>query len=58
MSKKSNMKPVQVWIPKKDIEDLDKLVDLKFYPNRNEAIRFAIHDLVRREDAKSNQEVR
>ena len=47
---KSNMRIVTVWIPKAEIERLDSLVKRKFYPSRNEAIRFAIHDLLRREE--------
>lgn len=44
------MRMVTVWIPKAEIERLDALVKRKFYPSRNEAIRFAIHDLLRMEE--------
>lgn len=40
------MKPILLRIPEAHIEALDKLVSEGFYPNRNEAIRFAIHDLL------------
>lgn len=43
------MKSVLVHIPSDDVEVLDKLVSLKYYPSRNEAIRFAVHDLVKKE---------
>lgn len=43
------MKPILIQLPLADVAILDKLVALNFYPNRNEAIRFAVHDLVRRE---------
>jgi Arc/MetJ-type ribon-helix-helix transcriptional regulator len=41
------MRMVTVWIPKGEIEKLDTLINRKFYPSRAEAIRFAIHDLLR-----------
>lgn len=47
------MKSVLVQIPLPDVEGLDKLVARKLYPNRNEAIRFAIHDLLRNEGEKT-----
>ena len=40
------MKRVLVQIPEKWVELLDKLVGLQFYPNRNEAIRVAIRELL------------
>lgn len=43
------MKRVLVILPSADVEKLDQLVNDKLYPNRNEAIRFAVHDLVRKE---------
>lgn len=47
--KKGNMKVVTVWIPRTEVEKLDELVKRGFYPSRNEAIRFAVHDLLRAE---------
>lgn len=44
-----NMRMITVWIPKGEIKRLDELVTRKLYPNRNETIRFAIHDLLRKE---------
>jgi len=44
------MRMVTVHIPIGEIERLDALVKRKLYPNRNEAIRFAIHDLLRTEE--------
>lgn len=46
---KGNMKLVTVWIPRTEVEKLDEIVKRGFYPSRNEAIRFAIHDLLRAE---------
>ena len=44
------MRLVTVYIPIGEIERLDVLVKRKLYPSRNEAIRFAIHDLLRKEE--------
>ena len=44
------MKPVQVYLPEPYVEALDTLVSRKLYPNRNEAIRFAIHDFLHAEN--------
>jgi len=46
---KSDLKILTVHLPDAYIEGLNKLVDLKFYPNRSEAIRVAIRDLLRKE---------
>ena len=43
------MKSVLVRVPEAHVKILDELVAQKFYPNRNEAIRFAIRDLVLKE---------
>jgi Arc/MetJ-type ribon-helix-helix transcriptional regulator len=40
------LKTVMLRLPEKYIKDLDQLVAERFYPNRCEAIRFAIHDLI------------
>lgn len=42
-------KIVLVKFPRAVIEDVDKLVSLKFYPNRAEAIRLFVKDGVKRE---------
>lgn len=40
------MKPILVHVPEAHVKLLDLLVKQGKYPNRNEAIRFAIRDLV------------
>jgi len=41
------MRLVHLYVPEPYIEALDMLVHRKLYPNRAEAIRFAILDLIR-----------
>lgn len=43
------MKLVSVYLPEPYIQQLDLLVKNKIYPNRAEAIRLAIHDLLKTE---------
>jgi len=43
------MKLITLYLPESYIKALDQLVAEKFYPNRAEAIRFAIHDLINSE---------
>jgi Arc/MetJ-type ribon-helix-helix transcriptional regulator len=40
------MKLITLYLPEPYIEALDKLVSERFYPNRAEAIRVAIRDLL------------
>ncbi|MEM2971724.1 MAG: ribbon-helix-helix domain-containing protein [Candidatus Bathyarchaeia archaeon] len=40
------MKLVTIYLPEPYIKALDQLVTEKFYPNRAEAIRVAIRDLI------------
>lgn len=40
------MKLITLYIPEPYIQALDKLVNEKYYPNRAEAIRVAIRDLL------------
>jgi len=40
------MRMITLHLPKPYIEDLDKLVNENFYPNRAEAIRAAVRDLL------------
>jgi hypothetical protein len=47
--KKTNMKLVNVRLPDPYIKGLDDLVDQKLYPNRSEAIRAAVRDLLKGE---------
>jgi antitoxin ParD1/3/4 len=43
------MKMITVYIPETYIETLDLLVNEDLFPNRSEAIRTAIRDLIRNE---------
>ncbi|MHA1938475.1 MAG: ribbon-helix-helix domain-containing protein [Candidatus Thorarchaeota archaeon] len=45
----NQMKLITLHVPEQYIEGLEKLVDSKLYPNRSEAIRIAIRDLLKRE---------
>jgi Arc/MetJ-type ribon-helix-helix transcriptional regulator len=41
-----NMKLITLYLPEPYIKMLDQLVNEKYYPNRAEAIRVAIRDLI------------
>ncbi|MHA1680229.1 MAG: ribbon-helix-helix domain-containing protein [Promethearchaeota archaeon] len=43
------MKIVPIHLPVKYLEGLDTLIDSDVYPNRSEAIRMAIRDLLKTE---------
>jgi len=43
------MRMITLYLPEPYIEALDKLVNEKYYPNRAEAIRTAILDMIREE---------
>jgi antitoxin ParD1/3/4 len=43
------MRPIAVHLPDRILDDIKKLVDNGLYPNRSEAIRIAIRDLLKRE---------
>lgn len=43
------MKMITLYLPEPYLEALDQLVNEKFYPNRAEAIRVAIRDLINNE---------
>jgi antitoxin ParD1/3/4 len=43
------MKLVTLHIPETYVDGLEKLVENNLYPNRSEAIRIAIRDLLKRE---------
>ncbi len=43
------MRLIAVHLPEKIVEDIQSLVDKGLYPNRSEAIRNAIRDLLKRE---------
>lgn len=40
------VKLITLYLPEPYIKALDSLVDSRYYPNRAEAIRVAIHDLI------------
>ena len=40
------MKLITLYLPELYIKQLDELVDARFYPNRAEAIRLAIRDML------------
>jgi len=44
-----SMKLITLYLPEAYIKLLDQLVDGRFYPNRAEAIRVAIRDLINEE---------
>ncbi len=43
------MQLIAVHLPEKIVKDIQRLVDVGLYPNRSEAIRIAIRDLLKRE---------
>jgi len=45
----ADMKLITLYLPEPYIEALDQLVNERFYPNRAEAIRVAIRDLIKSE---------
>jgi len=51
------MKLITVHIPEAYLKGLDELVKNKMYPNRSEAIRVAIRDLLKRELWRNNIDV-
>ena len=48
------MRLIAVHLPERIVEDIQRLVDKGLYPNRSEAIRNAIRDLLKRELWESN----
>ena len=44
-----SMKLITVHLPEAYLKGLDKLVKRRMYPNRSEAIRIAVRDLLKRE---------
>lgn len=49
------MKLITLYVPETYLKALDQLVGEKFYPNRAEAIRVAIRDLVAEEVWRRNK---
>ncbi|UYP46445.1 hypothetical protein NEF87_002730 [Candidatus Lokiarchaeum ossiferum] len=45
------MKLITLNLPEPYLEGLEKLVQEELYPNRSEAIRHAVRDLIRKEKA-------
>ena len=43
---KTNLKLITLYLPETYIKALDQLVGERFYPNRAEAIRVAIRDMI------------
>jgi Arc/MetJ-type ribon-helix-helix transcriptional regulator len=43
------MRLIAVHLPERIVEDIQRLVEKGLYPNRSEAIRNAIRDLLKRE---------
>ena len=52
------MRLITLHLPEPYIKALDKLVDKKLYPNRAEAIRVAVRDLLNSETWYDNEERR
>lgn len=48
------MRLIAVHLPEKIVEDIQRLVEMGLYPNRSEAIRNAIRDMLKRELWESN----
>jgi antitoxin ParD1/3/4 len=48
------MKLITLYLPEPYIKALDQLVNEKFYPNRAEAIRVAIRDMINTEVWRRN----
>ena len=49
------MRLIAVHLPDKILDDIQRLVDKGLYPNRSEAIRIAIRDLLKHELWGRNQ---
>ncbi len=49
LPRESSLKLITLYLPETYIKLLDQLVDERFYPNRAEAIRVAIRDLINEE---------
>ncbi|MFX0102153.1 MAG: ribbon-helix-helix domain-containing protein [Candidatus Hodarchaeota archaeon] len=46
------MKIVPIHLPSKYLDGLDTLIDQNLYPNRSEAIRMAIRDMLKAETVR------
>jgi len=52
-NKVHSMKMITVYIPDRYLYELEELVRDGYFPNRSEAIRMAIRDIIKNERAKS-----
>ena len=50
------MKMIQLYMPEELLEELQHLVNAKIYPNRAEAIRLAIRDLILKHQSHARAE--
>ncbi|MFC7156232.1 ribbon-helix-helix domain-containing protein [Halomarina halobia] len=52
------MERVTLRIPKQQIEEVERMVETGEYPNRSEAIRAAVRDMINEENAERRQNKR
>jgi len=52
---KNNMERVTLRIPKQQIAEVERMVDTGEFPNRSEAIRSAVREMVNEQDAESGE---
>ncbi|MHA1821896.1 MAG: ribbon-helix-helix domain-containing protein [Promethearchaeota archaeon] len=52
------MKLISLYVPDMYITLIDELVEAGFFPNRSEAIRVAIRDLIRTENSQLSKKVK
>ncbi len=45
----TGMRLITLWLPEPWIQDINALIQVKMYPNRSEAIRTAVRDLIKKE---------
>jgi len=55
MKGENKMKLITLYLPETYLKALDQLVNERFYPNRAEAIRVAIRDLINDEVWRRNR---
>jgi Arc/MetJ-type ribon-helix-helix transcriptional regulator len=49
------MERVTLRIPKQQIEDVERMVETGEYPNRSEAIRSAVREMIAEEDGRADR---
>ncbi|WP_254839150.1 ribbon-helix-helix domain-containing protein [Natronomonas marina] len=52
------MERVTLRIPKQQIEEVERMVDTGEFPNRSEAIRSAVREMLNEQDAEARDENR